>query len=103
MAWNKMVPFDKDGNMMTYAEGSSGFYAAKEWRPAEKFSAKLTYRGCYRGRSAAVFTFVDENGHSYPFFMSGFDEIVKHMVNGVVSGIFQPVKRGSNYGIEKVG
>lgn len=106
MGWNKMVPYDEKGNMMSYAvEGDSpqNYYRAKGgWKPAEKFSAKLTYRGCYRGRSATVFTFEDEKGHSYPMFLSGFDMVVRLMVKGVVAGVFVPVKRGSNYGLELV-
>ena len=102
MAWNKLAPYDKDGNLMHYASLAGTYYAAHEWREQEEFTATLMYEGFTRGRSAANMTFTDEYGHKYTMFLAEFDKLVNHMRCGCVSGTWITCKRGQNYGIRLV-
>jgi hypothetical protein len=73
-----------------------------DWRPNEPFEATLTLERLERGRSAARFWFVDEEGTRYPFFGQGLVEMLSQVTldHGVVRGTWIAVKRGANYGIE---
>jgi hypothetical protein len=89
------IPFDKDGNQMGYPETWRGV----EWRDNEPFEDTLVYKGYGRGRSSATLHFRRAStGTEVQFFMSDFDDIVKHMQFGTFSGRFEFVKKGQNYG-----
>lgn len=97
---NYKIPFDKDGNMLSYP------YNVEEWREPYKFSTRLKYNGYSRGRSSAVILFKDWQGRSYSMFMSDFDKMMQDGfdVDGKsVSGIFTFVKKGQNYGLQYLG
>ena len=99
------APYDDRGNLRDYVWGSS------EWRPNDPFHATLTYVGYTRGRSAAGFVWADDEGHNYPMFMKQMDELLTEgrigidLLHGtsIVTGTWQVVKRGSNYGIARIG
>jgi len=84
--------------LMEYAGYSNGI----DWRPNEPFEATLRLDRLERGRSAARFWFVDEEGTEYPFFGQGLTEMLGKVTldHGVVTGTWIAVKRGANYGIE---
>lgn len=86
------IPFNSKGDQLDY-----GFHAC-EWRDNEPFEDTLTYQCYSRGRSSAVLKFERSDGTSVSFFMSTFDDLVPHMVNGKVEGRFEFVKKGQNYG-----
>jgi hypothetical protein len=89
------IPFDKDGNQMGYPETWKGV----EWRDNVPFEDTLIYDGYGRGRSSATLHFKrDSTGTEVQFFMSDFDDIVKHMGFGMLRGRFEFVKKGQNYG-----
>jgi len=88
------IPFDSKGNQQTYPEAWRGV----EWKDNIPFQDELTYIGYGRGRSSATLHFKRSTGEEVVFFMSAFDELVPHMVNGKLSGRFAFVKKGANYG-----
>lgn len=100
MKWDRTAPFDKDGDLVHYvADYVKDDY---DWRPVKEFKATLTYKDFTRGRSAAYFLFTDKKGREYPMFLKEFDEVVHHLVKGVISGTWIPTKRGTNFGIKLV-
>ena len=100
------IPFDADGNQQHYPESSwrgdpslgQRERVGPDWRPNDPFEDTLTYVGFSRGRSAAYFNFKRADGKSVTVFLKEMDEMLPHMVNGKVSGVFRFVKRGENYG-----
>jgi len=95
------IPFDEDGNQMHYADTS--IWKAKEWRDNCKFEDCLEYMTYCRGRSATYFEFqgVDMD-RKYTMFLKEFDAIVKKLDNGMLSGTWTFIKRGTNYGVKLV-
>lgn len=103
------VPFDSKGNLMHYAHDE--YYYEDEvwtghdpdWRDNEPFIAQMTLVDMHRGRSAAYFTWEDEQGHIYPMFMSDLVDLLKK--NAVAEGKtltstqWIVKKKGMNYGI----
>lgn len=76
-----------------------------DWRPNDAFEAELHLRTFHRGRSSVTFEFVDEaTDVRYPMFVSDVFELMKfgEVSQGVVSGKWQVVKRGANYGLAPV-
>lgn len=70
-----------------------------------EFSTTLTFVGISRGRSSLRFVFRDEKNHvEYSMFQGGFEDMLKStkIENGKVTGKFQHVRWGSNYGIEMI-
>jgi hypothetical protein len=98
VSWDKKIPFDKNGNMLSYAE-SSGYFSAAEWRDATPFKTHLVFSGYSRGRSSALMHFKDPQGKDYPMFMTDFSDVIKYMVQGHLEGYFEGVKRGANFGL----
>lgn len=101
------IPFDKDGNQMHYPEltwdgtcdGNGKLISTHpETRPNHPFTDTLTFSGSERGRSAAYFKFARENGKTVCFFMKEMEEIIPLLVHGKITGTFQHVKRGQNFG-----
>lgn len=70
-----------------------------------KFTATLKFEGISRGRSSLKFIFIDTDGkNQYSMFQSGFEDMLKvvTMVKGEVTGTFQHIAWGGNYGIEMI-
>lgn len=66
------------------------------------FTDTLTYDHYARGRSAAYFKFKRTDGREVVVFLTDFEEFVKLMVNGKISGNFTFCKRGQNFGCKLV-
>jgi hypothetical protein len=115
MKWdakNPHAPFDPfTGDMMHYPETawtykqvdgkSVHFRQPPEWRLVKPFEATMTIHGASRGRSAAYFTFTDEDGVRYPVFMADVEKLLKQatIAGGKVTAVWAARKRGQNYGI----
>lgn len=95
---NYQIPFDEAGNQMSYPES----WREIEWRENSPFIDTLTYKGYSRGRSAANIEFERSDGASVSFFMVDFHHIAPKMAFGCITGLFQFVKRGQNYGCQLV-
>jgi len=89
------IPFDRDGNQLHYPES---WKIGLHWRKNEPFTDTLTYDTYSRGRSAAYFNFKRSDGTELVMFMTDFEKVVPLMINGKVTGTFQFIKRGQNYG-----
>jgi hypothetical protein len=102
------IPFDADGNQMHYAEhgwdgtynqsGSCNHVAKYTMQPNDPFPDTLTFKGYQRGRSAAYFHFERENGKGVCVFLKEMEAMIPLMVHGKITGTFQFIKRGQNYG-----
>ncbi|MBB5167106.1 hypothetical protein [Mycobacterium sp. AZCC_0083] len=107
------VPFDLDGNMISYPMiGWEKYvdYSGNERQrrvftgiaPMEPFSGTLRIIGHERGQSAARFNLRDdETGTEYVMFMK---DVVDMLVAQEISftATWTPVKRGQNYGLAMV-
>lgn len=72
-----------------------------KWRENTPFHAVLSIQGTQRGRSAARFTWTDNDGHRYPMFMTDMVDTAKSgsIIRGVCVAWWTVQKRGQNYGI----
>lgn len=74
-----------------------------EWREAEPFAATLQLDGMQRGRSAAYFMWRNVfSDATYPMFMKDMADLIQGGItiqDGLVFAMFEPCKRGTNYGI----
>ena len=93
MTWDRRVPFDQHGNLLTCGHDSA------DWRPMHTFTAVLTFQR-FRFRWAL---FVDEHRHKYPMSMQDFERIVPALMDGWVSGEWTFKKRGVNFFVVAVG
>jgi hypothetical protein len=112
------APYDRVGNLQHFPQDEpvwddtcgrqpDGSWKAPprippDWRPNTPFLATLTLEGMIRGRSAAYFDWHDEDGRSYPMFLTDLVDLMKsaHVVQcGVVTAWWMAAKRGQNYGI----
>jgi hypothetical protein len=73
------------------------------WRENQLWSGWLTLQGEKRGRSAAYFEWLDDDGRQFPMFLTDLVALLKdpavEIKAGRVLGTWIGVKRGSNYGI----
>lgn len=95
------APFSQQGSLLHY-ERDVPWGTGADWRPNEPFEATLTLARISRGRSAAYFVWEDEEGRTFPMFMSNVADLIKggiSVVNGTVTGRWDVVKKGQNYGI----
>lgn len=94
------IPF-ANGCQVHYAyNGEAGI----RWLPNFEFKATLVLDNMHRGRSAAYFTFRDEETNkSVVVFMKDFMEMFQHSCHGKVKGTFTFIKRGQNYGCRRIG
>lgn len=99
MAWDRQIPFDKDGNLLHYAEKNQSYYGAHEWKEVFEFYGTLKVTDYSRGRSAAYFHLKSQDGRRYPMFLTDFMEIIPRIVYGSVTGIWTFAKRGQNFGL----
>jgi hypothetical protein len=97
------IPYDAEGNMMHYADRTYlGIHVANEWRENIRFWTSMKLLGMNRGRSAAYFTWQDDNGFEYPMFMTDLVDLLNR--SKVFFGETGPqpwkaIKRGRNYGL----
>jgi hypothetical protein len=107
MEWDKdhpLVPF-RNNEMQHY--GGYGYNDNIEWVELQPFAAQsMEIVGFYRGAvSAAKIILEDENGLSYPMFLSDVVDLMRtaNIFQGIVwGGIWQATKKGQNYGIKLV-
>jgi len=74
-----------------------------EWRPNDPFEATLELVHSSRGRSSAVYIYRDiATNIRYPLFLSSVEFMLRHATikAGQVTGVWQVVKRGQNYGLD---
>lgn len=96
-AENPIVPFDKQGNMMDYAD-----YRLAEWKLVLPFQASMRVVDMERGRSAARFILQSTTGIRYPVFMTDMLDIMmkEEIKYGYIPrATWKAVKRGQNYGL----
>lgn len=97
------APYDKTtGNLLSYVYDDED--SRVDFRKNVPFEATMKFTDMERGQSAARFIVTDEHGKTYPMFMSSALKLLQSsiIINGSVLADWIVVKRGSNYGIEKV-
>jgi hypothetical protein len=72
---------------------------------ADLFKAKMSLVGFYRGRSAAGFTFKDEEGREHTMRIKCVTELLLNadINKGVVCGSWRYVKQGANFSLKYMG
>lgn len=94
------IPFDEDGNMMTYADS---WCKAHEEKDNYEWMDELVYTDYSKGRSAVNFEFTSrKTGKIYSMFLSDFCRSIVFLKDASLSGIFTFVKRGANYGVKLI-
>lgn len=83
-------------------DGKQNIVTPPVWKPNAPFEAVMTLEGYSRGRSAANFDVVDENGVKYTIFMTDFVDLLQR--HSVIAGKTEKLtwsfcKRGQNYGV----
>lgn len=96
----KEIPFDEKGNLLHYVANWERNKAI--WKPNVPWDGTLTLDRISRGRSAAYFLWLDDEGHIFPMFLTDLGEIVRHhtISHGRITGRWGVVKRGTNYGVK---
>jgi hypothetical protein len=94
------IPFNKEtGELLNYPDR----YGPKMvWHQNFTFEETLTIEAISRGRSAAHFLFVGEDGKRYVMFMKDVMEMLKGAANithGAIKATWTFQKRGDNYGV----
>lgn len=99
------IPFDKDGNQLHYTPYVGWDHVNKRphdpppSRLNEPFEDTLVFGTYSRGRSAAYFHMTREStGTDVIVFMTDLCEMIPHMVGGKITGRFQHIQRGANFG-----
>jgi len=99
MAWDGKIPFVNDKPLI-YVD-----YWLKdvEWRDNEPFEDILTFKTYSRGRSAARLVFLSKALKcNVEMFLGDFSSIVPLLQKGKLSGTFKFVKKGQNFGIQRI-
>lgn len=103
--WNAKqpkMPLDVDGNVMHYPR--YGFDRWEEW--LTPFHAVMEIAGTMSGRSAKYYILKDENGRTYPMFVSDLGKMIQQSTveikDAKLTGWWFGSKKGSNYGIKTV-
>nr|WP_296763976.1 hypothetical protein [Rhodococcus sp. (in: high G+C Gram-positive bacteria)] len=93
----------KTRDLLGYVDGWSEREGV-DWLPNDPFTETFQVMGYGRGRSSIKFMLVAEDGRRYEMFAKDFTELVmtSEISAGVVTGTFQVVKRGQNYGLVRV-
>lgn len=68
----------------------------------QEFDDTLVFGGMVRCKHPTATMTRASNGEEVKVFLVDFDEVVRHMVRGRVSGHFKVVKRGQCYGVRLV-
>ncbi|GAA4599933.1 hypothetical protein GCM10023194_80940 [Planotetraspora phitsanulokensis] len=109
------APYDEQGNLLDYAptryrldEEAKRVVEVPfdcDWRRNVPFATFMTLDGMVRGRSAANFRWLDGDGHRFPMFMKDMTDLLSAatITRGVVTGRWDIVKRGANYGVRYLG
>jgi hypothetical protein len=95
---NYQIPFDKDGNQLTYPE-DFGRSAVAEWMDNVVFYDTLEFQRFLRGRSAAHCEFKRLSGQKVIMFLRDFEDVIPEMFAGRIHARWTYCKRGQNYGI----
>lgn len=94
------IPFDENGNMMTYTDS---WCTSHELKDNFEWEDELVYTDYSKGRSAVNFEFTSrKTGKIYNMFLSDFCRNIIFLEDGKLKGKFTFIKRGSNFGIMKV-
>ncbi len=107
------IPFDDEGNLMSYPSRTYVLDRATNTRQSVgpnlrdnyEFEATLTYAGFDNGiRSAHRVIWRDEEGHTYPMFISRLGEALEtHGMDGnTMTGRWTFMKQGQNFSIRAV-
>jgi hypothetical protein len=94
------VPYHK-GELLSYPD--SWLMKDGEWRDNAPFTASMIVSGYGRGRSSAYFILKNEQGKSFPMFMTDMTDLIERTVIrcGVITGeTWVVTKRGQNYGVK---
>lgn len=93
-------PAHPGGNMLDYVNTARYI----EWRPNEPFTATLRLVDMFRGRSSVKFHWVDDTGRRWSMFPKEMLTLVANstIINGAITGRWQVIKRGANYGITRL-
>ena len=106
------IPFDDNGSLMSYplrkyvrdADGNSRIWVPN-LRDNYEFEATMTYHGFDNGiRSAHRIIWRDDEGHTYPMFISRFGEALEaHGMQGkTMTGWWTFMKQGENFSLRAV-
>jgi hypothetical protein len=93
----------KDDGTISFWDGGQRFAEIYGYKYVDNFEWEdtLEYESFGRGTSAAHLYFKSTiTGKSYQMFLKDFEDIVKLLVDGKVSGIWTFCKRGQNYGVK---
>lgn len=90
------IPFDRDGNMLSYPEAGSIM------KDNYEFVETLTYRTYERGRSSATIVWEDSKGKRYSMFLSDLDDLIRTvgLDKNKIKAKWTFGKKGQNYGIK---
>jgi hypothetical protein len=96
---NYLIPFDREtGHQLSYPY----MYAQSDrndWRDNDSFEDTLTFLHFERGRSAAHAIFQRKNtGTRVTVFLKELSLMMPFIRYGMISGVFEHCKRGTNYG-----
>jgi hypothetical protein len=102
------IPFDQHGNPVPYYNGvTRGPHASFDsdyiWEDNAPFRAVLDFKRFARGRSAAhaIYAKADDPTWECVMFLTDFTDVVERGLAPLrLSGRFEHVKRGSNYGVK---
>lgn len=72
-------------------------------KPNYVFSDTLTYSHYEKGRSAVNFIFNRSDNRMVSIFITDFEQMLKKLIDGKITGQFTFCKRGANYGCKLVG
>ncbi|MEU7911358.1 hypothetical protein [Microbispora bryophytorum] len=107
------APYNANGDLMHFPETRHKYDLENktreeipyDWRPNEPFTATLTLMRMSRGRSAAYFYWRDADNHEFPMFMTDLCDLLTGTTidRGTVTGRWDVVKRGKNYGLRYLG
>jgi hypothetical protein len=95
------IPFDQHGNPVPYVRSR----ASLVWKDNEVFRATLKFERFERGRSAAhaIYAKADDPSWQVTMFLSDLgDVIARGEAPFLLTGRWEFVKRGQNYGVKKL-
>jgi hypothetical protein len=104
------IPFDKNGDLLTYVDKndiafSNGFLGVAEWMENYEFDDTFHITSYIRGRSSIAFEMTScLDKKRYYMFVSDFVEMIQSSVvdKGLVRGRWTFCKKGCNYGMKLV-
>ncbi len=122
------VPFDPNGNLLHWAwnggwtagrweyglNGTGTWVKGKrldkhidtdqvKWREPANFKVRLTPVRMLSGRSAKYLIWKDDEGHTYPMFMTDLIDALPYIDGGALNVELAFCKRGANFGVRVFG